>query len=85
MKTTIDKAGRVVIPAPIRARMGLKAGTELDVEVQDFSIRLVRRVSRPKLVRENKRLIARPTAPPEQWTRLDVAALVREERERWPW
>lgn len=31
MKTTIDKAGRVVIPKPIRDRHRLLAGTEVDV------------------------------------------------------
>ncbi|WP_343599477.1 AbrB/MazE/SpoVT family DNA-binding domain-containing protein [Mycobacterium sp.] len=31
MKTTIDKAGRVVIPKPIRDRHRLVPGTEVDV------------------------------------------------------
>ena len=31
MRTTIDKAGRVVIPAAIRERAGLSAGSELEV------------------------------------------------------
>jgi len=31
MKTSIDKAGRVVIPASIRERAGLVAGSELDI------------------------------------------------------
>jgi AbrB family looped-hinge helix DNA binding protein len=35
MKTTIDRAGRVVIPAIIRQRAGLKAGTELEVLVEE--------------------------------------------------
>ena len=85
MKTTIDKAGRVVIPAPIRSQLGLEAGTELEVEVRDFSIRLVRAVPRPKLVRKNNRLVARPTAPPEQRSPLDVSTLIKQERDRWPW
>jgi AbrB family looped-hinge helix DNA binding protein len=42
MKTTIDKAGRVVIPAAIRDRAGLKPGTELDVIMDDIAIHLVR-------------------------------------------
>lgn len=84
MKTTIDKAGRVVIPAPARERAGLKPGTELEVLVEDFSVRLVRGAARPRLVRVGGRLVARPTAgkdaPP-----VDVAGLVEEERNRWPW
>ncbi|MGH9338923.1 MAG: AbrB/MazE/SpoVT family DNA-binding domain-containing protein [Acidobacteriota bacterium] len=85
MKTTIDKAGRVVIPAPIRSRMGLRAGMELEVEVRDLSIRLVRAVPRPKIVRRNNRLVARPTVPPEQRAPMDISFLIKEERDRWPW
>jgi AbrB family looped-hinge helix DNA binding protein len=85
MRTTIDKAGRVVIPAAIRARAGLKPGTELEVSLDDHSIRLVRAVPGPALVRVGKRLIARPTAPKEMRSSVDVARLVEEERSRWPW
>jgi AbrB family looped-hinge helix DNA binding protein len=85
MRTTIDKAGRVVIPAAIRARAGLKPGTELEISLDDHSIRLVRAVSGPELVRVGKRLIARPTAPKEMRSSVDVARLVEEERNRWPW
>ena len=35
MKTTIDKAGRVVIPAIIRERAGLAPGVEIDVRVSE--------------------------------------------------
>ena len=62
MKTTIDKAGRVVIPAAVRAKVGLQPGAEIDVLVEEGSIRLVRVVPRSKLVRVGKRLVARPTA-----------------------
>lgn len=40
MRTTIDKAGRVVIPKPIREALGLDAGTELDIEIDGVAIRL---------------------------------------------
>ena len=33
MRTTIDKAGRVVIPAGIRDRVGLTAGSEIEITV----------------------------------------------------
>ena len=52
MRTTIDKAGRIVIPASVRTRVGLRPGTELEVEVDDGTIRLVRVVPRAKLARE---------------------------------
>jgi len=85
MKTTIDKAGRVVIPAAVRARVGLRAGTELDVLVEDSTIRLVRSAPGPRLERVGKRLVARPTVNRSKLPTVDVAGLVEDERNRWPW
>ncbi len=85
MKTTIDKAGRVVIPAQIRERAGFKPGTELEVVLDDVSVRLIRRVPGPKLVRVDKRLVARPSVPTARLPRLDLADLIERERDRWPW
>lgn len=84
MKTTIDKAGRVVIPASLRERLGLRPGTELDVVVDDLSIRLVRLVPGPKLVRVGNRWVARPTVDPHDLPPIDLARLVDDERDRWP-
>jgi AbrB family looped-hinge helix DNA binding protein len=84
MKATIDKAGRVVIPAPLRAAAGLEPGTELEVVLEDLSIRLTRAAPGPELVRVGNRLVARPTAAPEDLPHLDIARLIDEERERWP-
>jgi AbrB family looped-hinge helix DNA binding protein len=85
MKATIDKAGRVVIPASIRERMGLQPGSELEVLVDDLSIRLVRTAPAPVLVRRGKRLVARPTVVPSEIPHIDMSRLVEEERNRWPW
>ncbi len=84
MRTTIDKAGRVVIPAAIRERLGLTAGAELHVSVDEFGIRLERVASGPRLVKVGRRTVARPTVPGEARTNIDVAALVEDERNRWP-
>jgi AbrB family looped-hinge helix DNA binding protein len=85
MKTTIDKAGRVVIPASVRERVGLEPGAELEVLVDDFSIRLIRTAPRPALVRRGKRLIAKPTVKPSEIPQIDLGRLIEEERNRWPW
>ena len=85
MKTTIDKAGRVVIPAPIRAKVGLKPGTEIEIAVEDGSIVLRRNVPGPRIVRVGKRLVARPSVPLKDLPAVDLARLVEEERDRWPW
>jgi AbrB family looped-hinge helix DNA binding protein len=34
MKTTIDKAGRLVLPKPVRDELGLTAGQEINVRVE---------------------------------------------------
>ena len=85
MTTTIDKAGRVVIPAALRQRLGLRAGSRLDITSDDIAIRIEPVASPPKLVRRNGRLIARPTVPRHELPEVNVAALIEEERNRWPW
>jgi AbrB family looped-hinge helix DNA binding protein len=84
MTTTIDKAGRVVIPPEVRERLGLTAGTELEMVVEGFGIRLVRAVAGPQLVRRGKRLIACPRVAEGERPEVDVARLIEEERDRWP-
>jgi AbrB family looped-hinge helix DNA binding protein len=84
MRTTIDKAGRVVIPAAIRERAGLLPGTELTITVDEFGLRLERVAPGPRLVKVGRRLVARPTVASDARPAVDVAALVEEERNRWP-
>jgi AbrB family looped-hinge helix DNA binding protein len=84
MRTTIDKAGRVVIPAVVRERAGFSPGVELEVTADDFGVRLDRVAAPPRLVKVGRRLVARPSAPASARPAVDVAALVEEERNRWP-
>ena len=84
MTTTIDKAGRVVIPAEVRKQLGLAAGTELEMKIEGFTIRLVRSVAGPELVRRGERLVVRPRAAEGERAEIDVARLIEEERDRWP-
>ena len=82
MRTTIDKAGRVVIPAAIRERAGLSAGSELEVVEDDTGIRLTRVASPPRLVKVGRRLVARPTVPADARSPIDIASLIEDERNR---
>jgi AbrB family looped-hinge helix DNA binding protein len=84
MKTTIDKAGRVVIPAAVRERAGLSPGAELEIIEDELGIRLERVAAGPRLVKIRKRLVARPTASAAARPTIDIAALIEEERNRWP-
>ncbi len=84
MRTTIDKAGRVVIPMGIRERAALTPGTEIEVTLDETGVRLERVAPGPRLVRVGKRLVARPTVATGARPPMDIAALVEEERNRWP-
>jgi len=84
MRTTIDKAGRVVIPAAMRERAGLSPGAELEIMEDELGIRLERVAAGPRLVKIGKRLVARPTTHAGSRPTIDIAALIEEERNRWP-
>ena len=84
MRTTIDKAGRLVIPATIRDRAGLAPGATIEITLDDGGVRIERVASGPRLVRVGRRLVARPTVPIDLRPSVDIAALVEEERSRWP-
>jgi AbrB family looped-hinge helix DNA binding protein len=74
----------VVIPAAIHERAGLSPGSELEVTDDETGIRLERVAAGPRLVKVGKRLVARPTAAAHTRPAVDVAALIEEERNRWP-
>ena len=74
----------MVIPAALRERAGLTPGTALEIVCDETGIRIERVAAAPKLVRIGKRLVARPTVPGDERTAIDVAALIEEERNRWP-
>ena len=73
-----------MIPAAIRERAGLAPGTELEITVDEFGVRLERVAAGPRLIKVGRRLVARPTVPADARPTLDVATLVEEERNRWP-
>jgi AbrB family looped-hinge helix DNA binding protein len=84
MRSTIDRAGRVVIPASIRERAGLTPGSELEITEDELGVRLQRVAPGPKLVRVGRRLVARPSVAHRDRPVVDIEALIEEERNRWP-
>lgn len=74
----------MVIPAGLRERAGLTAGTELEISQDELGLRLTRVAPGPRLVRVGRRMVARPTAAVDTRPNIDIAALVEEERNRWP-
>ena len=73
-----------MIPAAVRDRAGLTAGTELEITVDETGIRIERVAPGPKLVKVGRRLVARATAPADSRPVLDIASLIEDERNRWP-
>jgi AbrB family looped-hinge helix DNA binding protein len=60
MKTTIDAAGRLVIPKEIRREAGLKPGVLLEVRFRDGRIEIEPAPLPVKLVRKGRLLVAVP-------------------------
>jgi AbrB family looped-hinge helix DNA binding protein len=84
MKVSIDRAGRIISPAALRKKLGLEAGSELELSVDDLGLRLTRSVPGPTVERASGRRVVRPTVARKHLPELDVAALIQEERQRWP-
>jgi AbrB family looped-hinge helix DNA binding protein len=62
MRGTIDKAGRLVIPKPLRDRVGLQAG-EVELTVDGTAIRIVP-IHDDELMEEDGFLIVPPSGTP---------------------
>jgi AbrB family looped-hinge helix DNA binding protein len=74
MKTTIDPAGRLVIPNDIRREAGLRPGMPLDIRLREGRIEIEPAPVPVKLARKGKLLIAIPQT--------DVAPLTADTVER---
>jgi AbrB family looped-hinge helix DNA binding protein len=77
MRLKLDKLGRVVLPKPLRARYGLRPGTELEIRegAQEFALRPAR--SGPSLVEIDGILVHQGVPRGE----LDIVKAIREDRE----
>lgn len=53
MKTTIDRAGRVIIPKPLRDRLGLRGGETLEASERDGRLEIEIAIT-PMALRETK-------------------------------
>ncbi len=77
MKTTIDKAGRLVIPRSLRERVGLAGGGVVDVELDGGAIRIAP-VEGTEVRQVEGLLVIPATGTP--LTALDVQGLVDSDR-----
>jgi len=88
MTLTIDGAGRVVIPKPLRDKLGLHAGSTLEVsETPGMTLKPAER--QPGLARKGRFLVITSELPPG----FEILKAIDEEREAqdrknlgyWPW
>ncbi len=60
MKTTIDSAGRIVIPREVRREAGIQAAMAVEVRCQDGRIEIEPAPIRVTLTRRGRLLVAEP-------------------------
>ena len=60
MKTTIDRAGRLVVPKRIRDEAGISAGSELTIRVADGRIEIEPAPLEVRLVKRGRLTVAVP-------------------------
>lgn len=85
MKTSIDAAGRLVIPKEIRREAGLRPGTPLEIRWEGGRIEIEPAPLSVKLVRRGRLLVAEPRAevpPLDRATVERTRASLRRERRR---
>ena len=79
MELRIDKAGRIVVPKPLRERLGFKPDTELEAIEQPEGVLLQRVEQRPSMVKADGLWVHRGSAEAgANWER--ILEDVREER-----
>ena len=79
MELRIDKAGRIVVPKPLRERLGFRPGTDLVAIEQPGGVLLKRVEQRPSMVKVDGLWVHQGRAEPgANWERM--LEDVREER-----
>jgi AbrB family looped-hinge helix DNA binding protein len=63
MEATIDQAGRVVLPKPIRDALGLLPGTKVDISPYGAGVQVVPAGRTARLIEENGVLVAAGETP----------------------
>ncbi len=80
MKTTIDRAGRVVVPKPLREELNLEAGTGLEIRVREGRLELEPVATAMRLVQRGKGRVATTEEPLPRLDADDVRAVTESLR-----
>jgi AbrB family looped-hinge helix DNA binding protein len=81
MDSTIDTAGRVVIPKRIREAAGLKPGSALEIAYRDGKIEIEPKLPKVRLVRKGSVFVATNSSAPKL-TAEEVNEWIRKSRDR---
>ena len=77
MTLKIDKAGRIVLPKQTRDRLGLRAGSDLELFEGPEGVTLKPRRTRPSLIRKGNFLVHVGKLPPSY----DIVGAIEQDRE----
>ena len=80
MKTTMDSAGRLVLPKDIRQQAGIRPGMSLEIHVKDGRIEIEPEPLKVKLERRGRLLVAVPRESVEPLTETIVEGTRRKVR-----
>jgi AbrB family looped-hinge helix DNA binding protein len=80
MRTTIDGAGRIVVPKSLRDALGLMPGQDLDVEVRDGRLEIEVPPTPMRLERRGDVMVAVPDEPLPELTAEEVRATLEQIR-----
>jgi AbrB family looped-hinge helix DNA binding protein len=77
MTLKVDKAGRVILPKPVRDRLGLHAGSDLEIQETPEGVMLKPAGRRPSLVKKGSFWVHTGEIPPGY----DILKAIDEDRE----
>lgn len=80
MESTIDRAGRIVVPRKLREELGLVGGTRLEIRVREGRLEIEPAPTPMRLVRRGKGLVATTSAPLPRLGPDDVRAVLESLR-----
>jgi AbrB family looped-hinge helix DNA binding protein len=82
VKITIDRAGRVVVPKPMREQLGLMPGQEIEIRVRDGKILEIEPISVPMHVERRGRVaVIVPDEPVPVMTADEVREVMERQRD----
>jgi AbrB family looped-hinge helix DNA binding protein len=81
MTSTIDRAGRVIIPKAIREAAGLKPGLSLEIEYRDGKVEIEPTSPKMRLVKKRGMLVASIPGAPKLSVK-ETNELIRKARDR---